>query len=231
FEGFSMVPSLRPLETLHNALTWKDMDSFFSRATTAKFFTPIHSPLFADTPIVSPKPLGMMHKVGKVITSQPSSSNSSAGPSSPTTASNTVDILSKLRLYIQDNKKLQAEEDQASATNNIQGSVQNKALVSTNRVTSPTLLPTSQTSAFTKPASILASQIGSLTSIENKIDQCTSEVKDSLANLGPVSLSIVKDQSAVIPMAKMSDTALQDNEVLTDTEDTTAATKDSEKEA
>ena len=44
FVGFDMVPSLHPLETLHNALTFKDMDYFLGQATSTKFATPISSP-------------------------------------------------------------------------------------------------------------------------------------------------------------------------------------------
>jgi len=50
FDGFNMVPSLKPLETLHNNLTMQDMDVFLGRATTSKFFTPLSSPLVGSTP-------------------------------------------------------------------------------------------------------------------------------------------------------------------------------------
>ena len=55
FDGFNMVPSLKPLETLHNNLTLKEMDAFLSRATTTKFFTPVSSPMYGATPLMSPR--------------------------------------------------------------------------------------------------------------------------------------------------------------------------------
>lgn len=54
FEGFNIVPSLHPLETLHNKLTMKELDDFLTRATTSKFVTPISSPPYSNTPLASP---------------------------------------------------------------------------------------------------------------------------------------------------------------------------------
>ncbi|KAJ8311710.1 hypothetical protein KUTeg_011065 [Tegillarca granosa] len=99
FESFSMVPSLCPLETLHNNLTMKYMLEFLTRAATYKFVTPISSPpKGGSTPIslTSPRPTNTMN----MKASLPSSSSSSAGPSSPTSASTPMDILTKLKIYI-----------------------------------------------------------------------------------------------------------------------------------
>ncbi|XP_021366365.1 uncharacterized protein LOC110458782 [Mizuhopecten yessoensis] len=108
FGGFSMVPSIRPLETLHNKLTMRDMDLFFGRVTTTKF-TPVSSPpdgSSANTPVVSPRPPAFLKGTG---ISLPSSSNSSAGPSSPTSGSTPVDLVSQLRLYIKEIDSAQSE--------------------------------------------------------------------------------------------------------------------------
>ena len=48
-----MVPSLRPLETLHNNLTFKDVDDFLGIATNTKFVTPIASPPYSMTGLLS----------------------------------------------------------------------------------------------------------------------------------------------------------------------------------
>ncbi|XP_060080823.1 inositol hexakisphosphate and diphosphoinositol-pentakisphosphate kinase 2-like isoform X2 [Ylistrum balloti] len=108
FGGFNMVPSLRPLETLHNKLTMRDMDLFFGRVTTTKF-TPVSSPPYgssSNTPVVSPRPPAFLRGTG---ISLPSSSNSSAGPSSPTSGSTPVDLVSQLRLYIKEIDSGQSE--------------------------------------------------------------------------------------------------------------------------
>ena len=49
-----MVPSLHPLETLHNKLTMRELDDFLKRATDSKFVTPISSPPYSNTPLASP---------------------------------------------------------------------------------------------------------------------------------------------------------------------------------
>lgn len=44
-EGFGGVPPIRPLETLHNALSLKQLDLFLEKMTTAPIFkTPASSP-------------------------------------------------------------------------------------------------------------------------------------------------------------------------------------------
>ncbi|KAK3094438.1 hypothetical protein FSP39_001778, partial [Pinctada imbricata] len=111
FEGFSMVPSLRPLETLHNKLTLLDMDDFLKKATTYKFVTPVSSPPARHTPSASPcvQPL-KTHFRGQ---SQPSSSNSSsAGPSSPTSSGPPLNsLISKLQNVIIDNQNSKGESE------------------------------------------------------------------------------------------------------------------------
>ncbi|XP_060585253.1 uncharacterized protein LOC132741163 isoform X11 [Ruditapes philippinarum] len=112
FDGFNMVPSLKPLETLHNNLTMRDLDVFLSRATTTKFFTPVSSPMYGPTPLASPRCPELKKAKSHSGPSLPSSSNSSAGPSSPTSASTPVDFINKLRSYIIDSTK---NEQQALA--------------------------------------------------------------------------------------------------------------------
>ncbi|XP_061176478.1 inositol hexakisphosphate and diphosphoinositol-pentakisphosphate kinase 2-like isoform X1 [Saccostrea echinata] len=110
FEGFNMVPSLHPLETLHNKLTMKELDDFLKRATTCKFVTPISSPPYSYTPLASPHiPVTRAQKGNQ------SSSNSSTGPSSPVSGMGSL-VLSRLQeaaMYIfqrQDSN----QEDQTS---------------------------------------------------------------------------------------------------------------------
>ena len=95
FEGFNMVPSIRALETMHNNLTMKQLLDFLRRATTKKFMNP--------TPIASPG--GSLTYKFSAPLSLPSSSNSSAGPSSPTSNSTPVDIINKLKFYIDKQQK------------------------------------------------------------------------------------------------------------------------------
>ncbi|XP_052218982.1 inositol hexakisphosphate and diphosphoinositol-pentakisphosphate kinase 2-like isoform X4 [Dreissena polymorpha] len=105
FDGFNMVPSLKPLETLHNNLTMKDMDIFLRRATCNKFFTPVNSPMYGPTAITSSKWPEYPKPRSTSGISLPSSCSSSAGPSSPITSSTPVDFFNKVKLYIMDNTK------------------------------------------------------------------------------------------------------------------------------
>ncbi|XP_071090250.1 inositol hexakisphosphate and diphosphoinositol-pentakisphosphate kinase 2-like isoform X6 [Haliotis cracherodii] len=122
FGGFGMVPSLRPLETLHNNLTFKDMDDFLGIATNTKFVTPIASPPYSMVGPQSTHPAvtasGLPLNVSRVGHSLPSSSNSSGGPSSPTTMSTPVDIMQKLKMYIDsqtESLRIEAEAAKAAA--------------------------------------------------------------------------------------------------------------------
>jgi hypothetical protein len=58
-EGFSYVPQLHPLETLHNTLTYREVDDFLGRVTSTRFPMPAISPTFvANRPslmLVSPR--------------------------------------------------------------------------------------------------------------------------------------------------------------------------------
>uniref|UniRef100_A0A8W8JB79 Inositol hexakisphosphate and diphosphoinositol-pentakisphosphate kinase n=1 Tax=Magallana gigas TaxID=29159 RepID=A0A8W8JB79_MAGGI len=91
FEGFNMVPSLHPLETLHNKLTMKELDDFLTRATTSKFVTPISSPPYSNTPLASPHV-----PVTRAPRGNQSSSNSSTGPSSPVSGMGSL-VMSRLQ--------------------------------------------------------------------------------------------------------------------------------------
>ncbi|CAD7090313.1 unnamed protein product [Hermetia illucens] len=55
-EGFGGVPPIRPLETLHNALSLKQLDSFLEKMTVAPLFkTPASSPpKYPSTPVPTP---------------------------------------------------------------------------------------------------------------------------------------------------------------------------------
>uniref|UniRef100_A0A674NBM4 Inositol hexakisphosphate and diphosphoinositol-pentakisphosphate kinase n=1 Tax=Takifugu rubripes TaxID=31033 RepID=A0A674NBM4_TAKRU len=75
FEGCSMVPSIYPLETLHNSLSLKQVNEFLSV-------------YFISICLVTPSNPGAggLFVFGSADSSGPSSTVSSAGPSSPTTA-------------------------------------------------------------------------------------------------------------------------------------------------
>lgn len=55
-EGFGGVPPIRPLETLHNALSLKQLDTFLEKMTTVTLFkTPASSPpKYPSTPLPTP---------------------------------------------------------------------------------------------------------------------------------------------------------------------------------
>lgn len=62
-EGLGGVPPIRPLETLHNALSLKQLDAFLEHMALAQFRTPLSSPpKMPSTPKQSrsqPPPLGL----------------------------------------------------------------------------------------------------------------------------------------------------------------------------
>ncbi|XP_054388697.1 inositol hexakisphosphate and diphosphoinositol-pentakisphosphate kinase 1 isoform X24 [Pongo abelii] len=102
FEGCSMVPTIYPLETLHNALSLHQVSEFLSRVcqrhtdaqaqASAALFDSMHSSQASDNPFSPPRtlhspPLQLQQRSEKPpwYSSGPSSTVSSAGPSSPTT--------------------------------------------------------------------------------------------------------------------------------------------------
>ncbi|XP_069910206.1 inositol hexakisphosphate and diphosphoinositol-pentakisphosphate kinase 1 isoform X15 [Oryctolagus cuniculus] len=102
FEGCSMVPTIYPLETLHNALSLRQVSEFLSRVcqrhtdaqaqVSAALFDSMHSNQASDGPFLPPRtlhspPLQLRQRSEKPpwYSSGPSSTVSSAGPSSPTT--------------------------------------------------------------------------------------------------------------------------------------------------
>lgn len=102
FEGCSMVPTIYPLETLHNALSLRQVSEFLTKVcqrhtdahaqASAALFDSMHNPA-SDSPFSPPRtlhspPLQLRHRSEKPpwYSSGPSSTVSSAGPSSPTTA-------------------------------------------------------------------------------------------------------------------------------------------------
>ncbi|CAH1125449.1 unnamed protein product [Ceutorhynchus assimilis] len=87
-EGFGGVPPIRPLETLHNALSLKQIDGFLVRMTTAQLYrTPSSTPpKFPSTPL--PTPTGSViveygNTPGKSGTLKLQSPNNSVGWSGP----------------------------------------------------------------------------------------------------------------------------------------------------
>ncbi|XP_073921917.1 inositol hexakisphosphate and diphosphoinositol-pentakisphosphate kinase 1 isoform X8 [Castor canadensis] len=101
FEGCSMVPTIYPLETLHNALSLHQVSEFLSRVcqrhtdahaqASAALFDSMHSNQASDSPFSPPRalhspPLQLQQRSEKPpwYSSGPSSTVSSAGPSSPT---------------------------------------------------------------------------------------------------------------------------------------------------
>ncbi|XP_045142363.1 inositol hexakisphosphate and diphosphoinositol-pentakisphosphate kinase 1 isoform X5 [Echinops telfairi] len=101
FEGCSMVPTIYPLETLHNALSLRQVSEFLSRVcqrhtdaqaqASAALFHSMHSNQSSNSPYPQPRtlhspPLQLRQRSEKPpwYSSGPSSTVSSAGPSSPT---------------------------------------------------------------------------------------------------------------------------------------------------
>ncbi|XP_053451701.1 inositol hexakisphosphate and diphosphoinositol-pentakisphosphate kinase 1 isoform X19 [Nycticebus coucang] len=101
FEGCSMVPTIYPLETLHNALSLRQVSEFLSRVcqrhtdaqaqASAALFDSLHSNQASDSTFSPPRtlhlpPLQLRQRSEKPpwYSSGPSSTVSSAGPSSPT---------------------------------------------------------------------------------------------------------------------------------------------------
>ncbi|XP_063842119.1 inositol hexakisphosphate and diphosphoinositol-pentakisphosphate kinase 2-like isoform X8 [Scylla paramamosain] len=86
-EGLGGVPSIRPLETLHNALSLRQLDGFLERMALAQFRTPLSSPPKMPStprhPRTQPLPLGLQSPSSSVGWSGPPSFVSSSGPSSP----------------------------------------------------------------------------------------------------------------------------------------------------
>ncbi|KAG1678547.1 Inositol hexakisphosphate and diphosphoinositol-pentakisphosphate kinase [Nymphon striatum] len=98
--GCPGVPGIRPLETLHNALSLKQLDKFLSRMTDENFRTPFSSPPKIPSPSSNQQqhsftaPFTMVSPTNSVTYSGPPSFVSSSGPSSPNTTA--LDILSRL---------------------------------------------------------------------------------------------------------------------------------------
>lgn len=68
-EGFGGVPPIRPLETLHNALSLRQLDTFLEKMTVAPLFkTPASSPpKYPSTPLAT-TPTQLMHTSPNVVT-------------------------------------------------------------------------------------------------------------------------------------------------------------------
>ncbi|KAL1512848.1 hypothetical protein ABEB36_002365 [Hypothenemus hampei] len=83
-DGFGGVPPIRPLETLHNALSLKQIDAFLDRMTTTQLYrTPSSTPpKNPSTPLPTPTGSGIV-EYGKSDTIKLQSPNHSAGWSGP----------------------------------------------------------------------------------------------------------------------------------------------------
>ncbi|ELT90954.1 hypothetical protein CAPTEDRAFT_154121 [Capitella teleta] len=95
------VPSICPLETLHNALTHRQVETFLKKVTDGvtgrtPFSSPSQGTPSCGTPRSHSNPtmLGLPHLQGS------SSAGSSSGPSSPSALSSPDDIMRKLKLLI-----------------------------------------------------------------------------------------------------------------------------------
>ncbi|XP_031625393.1 inositol hexakisphosphate and diphosphoinositol-pentakisphosphate kinase isoform X8 [Contarinia nasturtii] len=105
-EGIGGVPNIRPLETLHNALSLKQLDAFLEKMTTTTIFkTPASSPpKYPSTPLLTPtqtphnsltdKPGPLSCWSGQSSMTGSLSAMSSGGPSSPENSYSTRSELS-----------------------------------------------------------------------------------------------------------------------------------------
>ncbi|XP_077562010.1 inositol hexakisphosphate and diphosphoinositol-pentakisphosphate kinase isoform X17 [Haemaphysalis longicornis] len=115
-DGLVSVPSIRPLETLHNALSLHQLDQFLGKVTSATYRlllssvpkgpAPFGSSQFSALPVASPS--------SSMIWSGPPSFVSSSGPSTPT--SSTLDIWTRLR-QMNENESSTAESSGTTSRN------------------------------------------------------------------------------------------------------------------
>ncbi|XP_035216868.1 inositol hexakisphosphate and diphosphoinositol-pentakisphosphate kinase-like isoform X2 [Stegodyphus dumicola] len=103
-DGYCSVPTIRPLETLHNALSLKQLDSFLERMTSASFRMSLQamcklpassSSSSGNSSSSQPSALPIVSPSNSILWSGPPSFVSSSGPSSPNLS--TLDIWTKLR--------------------------------------------------------------------------------------------------------------------------------------
>uniref|UniRef100_A0A224Z102 Inositol hexakisphosphate and diphosphoinositol-pentakisphosphate kinase n=1 Tax=Rhipicephalus zambeziensis TaxID=60191 RepID=A0A224Z102_9ACAR len=116
-DGIVSVPSIRPLETLHNALSLHQLDQFLGKVTSATYRMLLSSvpkapgsmysnSQFSALPVASPS--------SSMIWSGPPSFVSSSGPSTPT--SSTLDIWTKLH-QMNENESSAAESSGTTSRN------------------------------------------------------------------------------------------------------------------
>ncbi|XP_055861728.1 inositol hexakisphosphate and diphosphoinositol-pentakisphosphate kinase 2-like isoform X6 [Biomphalaria glabrata] len=106
-EGFNNVPLLHPLETLHNNLTFHQMDDFLGRVTTNRFSIPDVTIALASLNSKSVFNLCSPSRVSEI----PSSSNSSGGPNSPTVQTTPVDLFKTLGMFMGTRSISQSESE------------------------------------------------------------------------------------------------------------------------
>ncbi|KAG7281847.1 hypothetical protein CRUP_031096 [Coryphaenoides rupestris] len=85
FEGCSMVPSIYPLETLHNSLSLKQVDQFLNTVCESSSEAHAKTMKAPSSPCPPPGPRPPSDPPADLYGSVPSSTVSSAGPSSPIT--------------------------------------------------------------------------------------------------------------------------------------------------
>ncbi|XP_064645286.1 inositol hexakisphosphate and diphosphoinositol-pentakisphosphate kinase 2-like isoform X19 [Lineus longissimus] len=95
------VPAIRPLETLHNSLTLKQVEAFVDNLIAKTPPTPpLHSGHHSSTSSTPRSKTKPSSTIPVTAYSYSSSTSSSAGPSSPTSVSTPEDIAIKLRLLM-----------------------------------------------------------------------------------------------------------------------------------
>uniref|UniRef100_A0A2C9LX79 Uncharacterized protein n=1 Tax=Biomphalaria glabrata TaxID=6526 RepID=A0A2C9LX79_BIOGL len=106
-EAFNNVPLLHPLETLHNNLTFHQMDDFLGRVTTNRFSIPDVTIALASLNSKSVFNLCSPSRVSEI----PSSSNSNGGPNSPTVQTTPVDLFKTLGMFMGTRSISQSESE------------------------------------------------------------------------------------------------------------------------
>ncbi|XP_042146437.1 inositol hexakisphosphate and diphosphoinositol-pentakisphosphate kinase isoform X6 [Ixodes scapularis] len=119
-DGIVSVPSIRPLETLHNALSLHQLDQFLGKVTSATYRLLLSSvpkvpasgcsfsnSQFSALPVASPS--------SSMIWSGPPSFVSSSGPSTPT--SSTLDIWTRLRQMAENDPNAAADSSGTTSRN------------------------------------------------------------------------------------------------------------------
>ncbi|KAG8178546.1 hypothetical protein JTE90_015916 [Oedothorax gibbosus] len=123
-DGYCNVPTIRPLETLHNSLSLKQLDSFLERMTSSAFRMALQCKLPSSSPSSAssgnstgsqPSALPIMSPSNSILWSGPPSFVSSSGPSSPN--SSTLDIWARWRAVTDVDSALDFSGSRSSLSN------------------------------------------------------------------------------------------------------------------